>query len=100
MLAGSFSSDHPALTSRWGTLNLDGGMRPPYNLSTDYNHIKSVLRLSTYGLIKLATTKKQGFIKICYSFLIIQEVVFYFRPQVNLICTVSAFRPFFFDVKI
>ena len=43
MLAGSFLSDHPALKSQWGTLNLDGemllvtldrGTLPPYNLST------------------------------------------------------------------
>ena len=41
----SFSSDHPALKSRWGghlnldgeTLNLDGGTHPPYNLSTGYS---------------------------------------------------------------
>ena len=51
VLAGYFSSGHPALNSRWavggrlnlnggtlnldwGTLTLDGGTRPPYNLST------------------------------------------------------------------
>ena len=48
VLTGAFSSDLPALKSRWGTLNLDGGTlnlyggtltlnggtRPPYNLST------------------------------------------------------------------
>ena len=29
VLASSFSSDHPALKSRWGTLNLDAGHVPP-----------------------------------------------------------------------
>ena len=52
MLAGSFSSDHHALKSRWGTLNLngktlnldggtlnlDGGTRSPYNLSSGNNY--------------------------------------------------------------
>ena len=41
VLPGTVSSDYPALKSRWGTLyldvvtlTLDGGRRPPYNLST------------------------------------------------------------------
>ena len=36
VLTGPFSSDYPALKSQWGTLTLDGGTRPPYNLSTEY----------------------------------------------------------------
>ena len=46
VLTGPFSSDRPALKSRWGTLNLHGGTlivdggrvppHPPYNLSTGY----------------------------------------------------------------
>ena len=42
VLTDTFSSDNPALKSRWGTLNLDGGTlnldggtRLPCNLSTD-----------------------------------------------------------------
>ena len=33
MLAGSFSFDLPALKSRWGTLNLDGGTLANANAS-------------------------------------------------------------------
>ena len=43
VLAGSFSSDHSALKSRWGNAkscwgdaNSQWGMRPPYNLSTGW----------------------------------------------------------------
>ena len=58
MLAGSFSSDHPALKSRWetlspdrGTLTLDGGDASPYNLSTDNNcPLQIVIRRSTVHL--------------------------------------------------
>ena len=32
VLTGPFSSDQPALKSRWGTLNLDGGTCPPASL--------------------------------------------------------------------
>ena len=52
MLAGSCSFDHPALKSRWvnvldwgdaksdgGTLTLDGGTRPPYNLSAEFTFL-------------------------------------------------------------
>ena len=53
VLTGTFSSDHQALKSRWegaksqwgdaksrwGTLTLDGGTRPPNNLSTDLSPI-------------------------------------------------------------
>ena len=45
VLTGPFSSDQPALKSqwgeaksRWGTLTLDGGTRPPYNLGTGTFH--------------------------------------------------------------
>ena len=42
----AFSSHKPALKSRWGTLNLDGGTRPPrppHNLSAAFNIAHSTL---------------------------------------------------------
>ena len=81
MLAGSFSSDHPVLKSRYGghlnldgvtlnldggTLTFDGGTRPPSNLGTAlveimYSMLISNLILNTldycYAVLACATAK-------------------------------------------